>query len=423
MSQICIMRDWSLNQSQYSVSWNWRCKVLKIAYFDCFSGASGDMILGALLACGVDLTSLNKGLDKLGLGGFELAVNEVIKKSIRSTQVDVVIDEAARDESRRLSKIKSLIVSSRLSEKVKAEALRIFQRLGEAEATVHGVSVEDVHFHEVGAVDSIVDIVGSAIGLDILGIDKIICGPMNVGGGFVKTAHGILPAPAPATLELIKGLPFYSSGMHGELLTPTGAAILSTLSSEFGNAPQMEMASVGYGAGKMDLETPNVLRLIIGTSEETTETESPERVAVIETNIDDMSPQLYEFVFQKALSEGALDVSLTTIQMKKNRPGVQLQIICPVSALSSLADLIFRETTSIGLRWRIENRMVTKRVIKHVETEFGVSRVKVASWNGRIVNISPEYEDCRTLAAQRNVSVKRVITAASLAASKLLTEG
>ena len=396
---------------------------MKIAYFDCFSGASGDMILGALLSCGLDIKSLNKGLDELGLAGFELAVREVIKKSIRSTHVDVVIDEAARVESRRLSGIKSLIVNSQLSEKIKADALRVFQRLGEAEAGVHGVPVEEVHFHEVGAVDSIVDVVGSVIGLNILGVDKIVCGPMNVGGGFVKTAHGILPAPAPATLELIKGLPIYSSGMHGELLTPTGAAILSTLSSEFGNVPQMEIASIGYGAGKMDLESPNVLRLVIGTSEETTETESPEQVAVIETNIDDMSPQLYDFVFEKALSGGALDVSLTTIQMKKNRPGVQLQIICPVSALSSLAELIFNETTSIGLRWRIENRMVTKRFIKNVETEFGASRVKVASWNGRIVNICPEYEDCKKLAAQRNLSIKRVVMATSLAASKLFTEG
>ena len=417
------MRDWSLNPSQHSVYWNWRGKALKIAYFDCFSGASGDMILGALLSCGLDIKSLNKGLDELGLAGFELAVREVIKKSIRSTHVDVVIDEAARVESRRLSGIKSLIVNSQLSEKIKADALRVFQRLGEAEAGVHGVPVEEVHFHEVGAVDSIVDVVGSVIGLNILGVDKIVCGPMNVGGGFVKTAHGILPAPAPATLELIKGLPIYSSGMHGELLTPTGAAILSTLSSEFGNVPQMEIASIGYGAGKMDLESPNVLRLVIGTSEETTETESPEQVAVIETNIDDMSPQLYDFVFEKALSGGALDVSLTTIQMKKNRPGVQLQIICPVSALSSLAELIFNETTSIGLRWRIENRMVTKRFIKNVETEFGASRVKVASWNGRIVNICPEYEDCKKLAAQRNLSIKRVVMATSLAASKLFTEG
>ena len=376
------------------------------------------MILGSLLDSGLDITSLKRELDELGLVGFKLDVQKMIKKSIRASQAEVLVDENAMVESRRLSGIKSLIQDSRLSDPIKADSLRIFERLGEAEAFVHGVSVEDVHFHEVGAVDAIVDIVGSVIGLNLMGIEKIYCSSFNVGGGFVKTAHGILPAPAPATLELIKGLPSYSTGMHGELLTPTGAAILSTLSSGFGPAPEMKIISTGYGAGKMDLETPNVLRLIIGEAEESPALQSSESVAVMETNIDDMSPELYDFIFEKALNGGALDISLTNIQMKKNRPGVQLQIICPVSAATSLAGMIFRETTSIGLRWRIENRMVADRKIHEVTTRFGVLRVKIAFWNGQIVNIAPEYEDCRRLAVKNNVSIKQVMMAASFEASE-----
>lgn len=396
---------------------------MKIAYFDCFSGASGDMILGALFASGLDMTSLKRELDELGLSGFKLDVQQMIKKSIRATQAEVLVDENAVVESRRLSGIKSLIQDSRLSDTIKADSLRIFERLGEAEAFVHGVSVEEVHFHEVGAVDAIVDIVGSVIGLNLMGIEKIYGSSLNVGGGFVKTAHGILPAPAPATLELIKGLPSYSTGMHGELLTPTGAAILSTLCSGFGPAPEMKISSTSYGAGKMDLETPNVLRLIIGEAEEFPGLKSSESVAVMETNIDDMSPELYDFIFEKALNGGAFDISLTNIQMKKNRPGVQLQIICPVSAATSLAGMIFRETTSIGLRWRIENRMVADRKINEVTTRFGVLRVKIAYWNGQIVNIAPEYEDCRKLAVKNNVSIKQVMMAASLEASESYSRG
>ncbi len=396
---------------------------MKIAYFDCFSGASGDMILGSLLDCGLDMTSLKKELDELGLGGFRLDVHQMIKKSIRATQAEVVVDDSAMVESRRLSGIKSLIKNCGLAQNIRHDALRIFQSLGEAEAFVHGVSIEDVHFHEVGAVDAIVDIVGSVIGLNLMGIQKIYCGPMNVGGGFVKTSHGILPAPAPATLELIKGLPSYSSGMYGELLTPTGAAILSTLCSGFGPAPEMKITSIGYGAGKMELETPNVLRLIIGEAEDSPGLKSSEPVAVMETNIDDMSPEIYDFVFEKAFNNGALDMSLTNIQMKKNRPGVQLQIICPVSVAQSLAELIFRETTSIGLRWRIENRMVADRKIDEVRTCFGVLRVKIAYRNGKIVNISPEYEDCRKLAVKNNVSIKQVMMAASIEASEFFSRG
>lgn len=396
---------------------------MKIAYFDCFSGASGDMILGALIDCGMDLESLKSKLDDLGMAGFELKKERVLKKFIPATQADVVIDECAKVESRRLSDIKSMIENSRLSDEVKSCALRIFDRLGEAEALVHQVSIEDIHFHEVGAVDAIVDIVGSIIGLEMMGIERIYCSPPNVGGGFVKTAHGILPAPAPATLELMKGLPCYSSGMHGELLTPTGAAILSTVAYSFGPLPGMTINTIGYGSGKMELENPNVLRLIIGEAHNESQTEVSDQVAVIETNIDDMNPQIYDFLLEKALGLGALDVVMTSAQMKKNRPGGRLQIICPSSEIVKFSDLIFNETTSIGLRWRIENRIVAERSLDRVTTEFGVCRVKIAYRNGRTVNIAPEYEDCKQLALINNVPIKQVIMAVSQKASELLSRG
>ena len=392
---------------------------MKIAYFDCFSGASGDMILGAMLSCGLDIEVLKRELSGLQVPGYELSSAGVIKSSLRAIQANVIIDKAYEVPSRTLSAIIDLIEQSALDELVKTKAIKIFKRLGEAEAFVHGVELEKVHFHEVGAIDSIVDIVGSVIGLNLLGIDRIMCSPINVGGGFVKTSHGVLPSPAPATLELMKGLPTYSTGMHGELLTPTGAAILSTLASDFGPMPDFRIMSVGYGSGKSDFDFPNVVRLVIGESPEINEIQYSEPVAVMETNIDDMSPQIYDHVFDKALKNGALDICLTTMQMKKNRPGIQLQIICPVSHLSSMAELIFGETTSIGLRWRIENRIVANRTIESIETEYGKSRVKVAYWNGEVVNVAAEYEDCKKLAAATNVSIKQVMMAVSLKASQI----
>ena len=377
------------------------------------------MILGAMLSCGLDIDALRRELSGLQVPGYELSSVGVIKSSLRAIQANVIIDKAYEVPSRTLSAIIDLIEQSALDELVKTKAIKIFKRLGEAEAFVHGVELEKVHFHEVGAIDSIVDIVGSVIGLNLLGIDRIMCSPINVGGGFVKTSHGVLPSPAPATLELMKGLPTYSTGMHGELLTPTGAAILSTLASDFGPMPDFRIISVGYGSGKSDFDFPNVVRLVIGESPELNEIQYSEPVAVMETNIDDMSPQIYDYVFDKALKNGALDICLTTMQMKKNRPGIQLQIICPVSHLSSMAELIFGETTSIGLRWRIENRIVANRTIESIETEYGKSRVKVAYWNGEVVNVAAEYEDCKKLAAATNVSIKQVMMAVSLKASQI----
>ncbi len=395
---------------------------MKIAYFECFSGASGDMILGALLDAGLDFDALKKELSALKLAGFSLQKERALKGGIHSTQADVVLDRSMDVESRGLGVITQMIEASNLESGIKSDAIRIFNRLGAAEAFVHGVSIEEVHFHEVGAIDAIVDIVGSVIGLNLLGVDEIRCSAINVGGGFVKTAHGILPAPAPATLELMKGLPCYSTGMIGETLTPTGAAILSTLAVKFGPAPEMNILSVGYGAGKMDLESPNVLRLVIGQAQEVVMVDPNQRVAVIETNIDDMSPELYDHVLEKVLRQGALDVSLSTIQMKKNRLAAQLQIICPESEIASMAELVFRETTSIGVRWRIEDRIVAQRSITNVETGFGVVRVKIASRNGRIVNLAPEYDDCKRLAVENDIPLKTVMLAASSKASELFSK-
>jgi len=293
-------------------------------------------------------------------------------------------------------------------------AKRIFQRLGEAEAKVHGIAIEKVHFHEVGAVDSIIDIVGSAIGFDLLGIDEFACSAMDVGGGQVNTEHGILPVPAPATIELLRGAPTHSSGIKRELVTPTGAAIATTLASQFGAIPPMRLRAIGYGAGSADLaEKPNVLRLLVGEriESETGKWDAP--VTVIETNVDDMSPQIYGYFAEKALAAGALDVFSTPAHMKKNRPGLLVTILSEQETVSSLIDLIFRETTTIGVRTYDVRRKTLDRELVPVETRFGTVRMKVSRMNGSLLTATPEYDDCQVIAAERSVPLKDVIAAAS----------
>lgn len=293
-------------------------------------------------------------------------------------------------------------------------AKKIFQRLGEAEAKVHGIAIEKVHFHEVGAVDSIVDIVGAAIGFDLLGIDEFACSPMDVGGGRVKTEHGILPVPAPATVELLRGTPTHSSGIQRELVTPTGAAIATTLATRFGAIPPMNLRSVGYGAGSADLaEKPNVLRLLVGERIESGTGDWDAPITVIETNVDDMSPQIYGYFAEKALATGALDVFSIPAHMKKNRPGLLVTILSEPENVASLIDLIFRETTTIGVRTYDVRRKTLDREIVPVETRFGTVRMKVSRRNGSLLTATPEYDDCQVIAAERSVPLKEVIAAAS----------
>jgi uncharacterized protein (TIGR00299 family) protein len=385
---------------------------MRTAYFDCFSGASGDMILGALVDAGLSPRRMREELKKLRIPAVHLRVRKVLKRGISGTQV-IVEARSEKRSHRNLKEVLQIVKRSRVETEVKEKSEEVFKRIASVEAKIHHIPEEEVHFHELGGLDSIVDIVGSVWGIRALGIDKIHVSKVNVGGGFVKCEHGILPVPAPATLSLMKGKPIYSSGVERELLTPTGAALLTTLGSEFGSMPRIQVERIGYGAGRDDLPHPNLLRLMVGSSESTS---GKETVAVIETNIDDMNPQLYDYVMEKLLAMEALEVFITPILMKKNRPGHLLTVICPSGKLPSVAKFLFNETTTLGLRWREEEREKTDREILPFQTKYGRIRFKLARWEGRVVNLSPEYDDCKRLALERGVPLKEVFEEAKRAA-------
>ncbi len=389
---------------------------MKIAYFDCFAGASGDMILGALMDAGLNLESLKEELAKLRLSHFDLRKEKVHKKGISGTQA-VVITEAEH-EHRHLSHIEEIIGKSDLSASVKKKSIAIFRRLAEAEAKVHQTAVENIHFHEVGAMDAIIDVVGSVAGLDALGIDQIFCSPLHVGTGTVTCAHGTLPVPAPATVELSKGCPIYATGVQGELLTPTGAAILTTLSSGFGPIPAMTPESVGYGAGNAEREIPNLLRVSIGETSDFPNGCATETVAVVETSIDDMNPQIYGYLTEKLLDMGVMDAFLSPLQMKKNRPGTLITVICSPEMVEKVAELLIRETTTIGVRWRMEQRIKAHRTIRTIPTQYGPIRFKMAQIGEEIVNLTPEYEDCKRVAIEKELPLKQVMEEARSVALK-----
>jgi uncharacterized protein (TIGR00299 family) protein len=377
---------------------------MRTAYFDGFSGASGDMILGALIDAGLSPQRLREELKKLRIPTIHLKVRKVLKRGISGTQV-IVEGRNEERSHRNLKELLRIIRRSRVETEVKEKTEEIFKRIASVEAKIHQIPMEEVHFHELGGLDSIVDIVGSVWGIRALGIEKIYVSRVNVGAGFVKCEHGILPVPAPATLSLMEGKPIYSSGVERELLTPTGAAILTTLGSEFGSMPRIHVERIGYGAGRDDLPHPNLLRLVIGTSESTS---GKETVAVIETNIDDMNPQFYDYVMEKLLAMEVLEVFVTPILMKKNRPGHLLTVICPSGKLPSVAKFLLKETTTLGLRWHEEEREKTDREILPFRTKYGRIRFKLARWEGRVVNFSPEYDDCKRLALERGVPLKDV---------------
>jgi len=389
---------------------------MKIAFFDCFAGASGDMILGALLDAGLELAALKSQLGGLKLTHFDLQVEKVVKKGVGGSQALVLIDQDHHSrQARHLSDIRTIIDKSDLPEPVRRRSMRIFTRLAEAEARVHRTAVERIHFHEVGAVDAIVDVVGSVAGLYLLNIDAIYCSPLHVGSGTVTCAHGTLPVPAPATAELTRNVPVYSTGVKGELLTPTGAAILTTLATGFGPMPAMTVSAWGYGAGTSDPALPNLLRMAVGQTDTDVHGYDMEQAAVVETNIDDMNPQLYDYMIQALLDLGVMDVFLTRVQMKKNRPGTLVTVICKPQMVGSVSELLMRETTTIGLRWRTDNRIKAKRAFAKVQTPFGDVQIKIARAGERVVNIGPEYEDCRRLALEKRVPLKEVMDAARAA--------
>ncbi len=391
---------------------------MKIAYFDCFSGISGDMVLGALVDAGCDLSRLEAELRRLPLAGWKISAEKVTRRGLAATHVKVETSE--HHHHRGLGTILGLIAKADLPPLAADRARRIFSRLGEAEARAHNVPVEKVHFHEVGAVDAIVDIVGACLGFELMGIEEFACSALNVGGGRVETQHGTLPVPAPATAELLRGAPTYSTGISRELVTPTGAAIASTLARQWGPMPPMTAAAIGYGAGTADLvEQPNVLRLFVG--EQAAREASAgldESVVVIEANLDDMNPQIYGYFVERALEAGALDVFATPVQMKKNRPGQLLTVLCEPAAVQRLTDLIFRETTTVGVRTYTAQRRTLEREHVAVETPFGTVRVKVSRCNGHILNAAPEYEDCRRIAAEKDVALKQVLAEATFAFQK-----
>jgi uncharacterized protein (TIGR00299 family) protein len=382
---------------------------MKICYLDCFSGISGDMLLGALVDAGADADALRAEIDRLGLEGVAVRFEKTSRAGIGGTKLHV---DVAHDHSHRsLQKIEQIITASGLGEEVKQRAIRIFRRLGEVEAGIHGIPIEKVHFHEVGAWDSIVDIVGACIGFNLLGIERIYCSALNLGSGTVKAAHGVMPVPAPATAALVQGIPVYSDGPEAELTTPTGAAIATTLAEGFGKAPAMRITTTGYGAGSQDFKgRANLLRVLIG---EMSAAREASEVYVIEANVDDMSPQVAGFVRERLLEAGALDVTFTPIFMKKDRPGFLISVVARTEDCDRLSELLFEETTTLGQRMYRAERRVLERSWKTVETPWGSVRIKVAAENGRIRNFAPEYEDCRRIALEHKIPLKEVLQQAN----------
>jgi len=395
---------------------------VKVLYFDCFSGISGDMAIGALLDAGLPLADLKQALGSLALGDVHIHADRVLRAGVSATKFTVhthdhgTADHHQHDhhhdhnhhhhDHRSLPEIFGLIDRASLSAAGRERAKGLFQRLAEAEASIHQMPVETVHLHEVGALDSIIDIVGIVFALEWVGADRIVCSPLNVGGGMVESAHGIFPVPAPATVKLLGNAPVYSGVVQKELVTPTGALIVSSFASSFGPIPAMSIDRVGYGAGdRDDPTTPNVLRVLMGQAADHVH---GDRVSVVECEIDDMNPQIFGVAMDRLYAAGALEVFYVSVQMKKNRPGTLLTVVAPPDKRSQIADVIFRETTTIGLRHYEVERECLKREIVSVETPLGAVRFKIAYRNGRAVNAVPEFEDCARLAAANNLSVKEV---------------
>jgi len=381
---------------------------MKIAYFDCFSGASGDMLLGALVDCGMDPGVLEKIISSLGLArACRVRIERVLKNKISATQI--FIELTSEDQPQRtLSDIREIITNSDLSADVKTQSLSVFQRLAEAEAKIHGCRPDNIHFHEVGAIDSIVDIVGVVAGLEALGVQEVFASPLPLGSGFAKTQHGQIPLPSPATVELLKGVPVYGSGTASEMVTPTGAALLREFVRRFGPIPAMEITKIGYGAGIRDLsDRPNVIRLLIGEALSSMESKT-DLVMLLETAIDDASPELMGYVMERLLEEGALDVAFFPVHMKKNRPGVHLEVIARPQEADRLCDIILSEITTLGVRYQMVQRKVLERWQEEIESPWGSLRIKKVRRVSGEVWIVPEYEACKEVARKHKISLGRV---------------
>lgn len=395
---------------------------MKIAYFDCYNGISGDMALGALVDLGLDVSELRRGLSSLPAEGFEIRADSIKRLGIRATRIQVVVDES-QDIHRHLSDVYAILDRSRLPDRVQARSREAFRRIAEAEARVHRRSVGEIHFHEVGCLDAVVDIAGTMLAVELLGIERIVASPLAVGEGMVRCKHGELPIPAPATVEILRGVPIYSGGIKAELTTPTGAAIITTLAERFGSMPPMRPCAIGYGAGQAEIPgQTNCLRVVLGEAvaqqpsvaagELASNTEC-EALYLVETEIDDMNPEMFSALVEELFALGALDVHWTPVQMKKNRPGVSLQVLTDLERRDAAATVIFRETSTFGLRIVPVERHCLRRSFDAVTTPFGSVRVKIGWWGDRILKVTPEYEDCRRLAVEKSVPLGRIYQAAA----------
>lgn len=390
---------------------------MKTLYFDCFSGISGDMTVGALIDAGADFKTLQTGLASLKVAGFTLTAEKITKKGIAATQFDVVLDAHEHHPHRHLRHVVEIINGGALPAQVKEAAIATFQLLANAEAAVHGTTPEKVHFHEVGAVDSIVDIVAAQYALHLLGIEDVQCSPLNTGSGTVEAAHGVMPVPAPATALLLQGKPTYSDGVQAELVTPTGAALVAQRASAFGPAPSMIAEAIGYGSGQRDLpDRANVLRVVIG--ECAALLPGLETISVIEANIDDMSGELFPPLLEDLIERGARDAFITPLLGKKGRPAHCVTVLCDAAKVQELARALFAGSTTLGVRIREEKRIVLDREWKSVHTLWGEVRIKIGSHEGVHRSAAPEFEDCRTAAEAAKVPVRQVYEAALAAALK-----
>ncbi|MSO61728.1 MAG: nickel pincer cofactor biosynthesis protein LarC [Acidobacteria bacterium] len=403
---------------------------MTILYFDCFAGAAGDMILGALLDAGLPFDQLKRALGSLAVDGWDVSVDRVIKTGVTATKFRVHAhahthahahhhDPAPAGHTHAgsgaashahshhsLKEIEAAIGRSALSDAGKAKAITMFHRLATAEAAIHGMSIDQVHLHEVGAIDSIIDIVGAVFALEWFNADRIVVSPLNVGGGMVRSAHGVFPVPAPATVALLNNAPVYSSGIQSELLTPTGALILTEYASAYGPVPAMRVHKVGYGAGDRELsETPNVVRVLVGEADASA---SAMRVVTLECEIDDMNPQIFGHLMDTLYAAGALEVFYSAVQMKKNRPGTLMTIVARPEHREKLTDIVFRESTTIGVRYQEMSRDCLDREMVTVGTAVGSVRFKVARRNGQIVNAQPEFDDLAKLAAEKSIPIKEI---------------
>ena len=382
---------------------------MKAIYLSGFSGVSGNMFIGALLDAGLPEKTLRDMVNALPVSGYQLKIETVVKCGIKATHFDVLLDHSEHHAHRHLFDIVKIINDAKLSDVVKARSIAVFTKLAEAEAKVHGTTVEKIHFHEVGAVDAIIDIVGTVFGLEALGIEKGYAGNLRTGHGMIRCTHGAMPIPAPATAELLNGIPYTQGEIEKELLTPTGAALLATLCDGFGDRPAGFVSEkTAYGAGGWDLDIPNVLRVEVGRFQCLEKSD----LLVLETNIDDSNPQIFDYVMERLVKAGALDVWLTQIQMKKNRPAVTLSVLAPAALQEKIETIIFTETTTIGIRRYPVQRTAAERCEETVKTAWGSVRVKISSINGKVCSVTPEVDDCRKLAEQNSVPLKDVLQAA-----------